>query len=117
DYRPSGAAEIRQAGTAFLAMRQRIERQITQRNALLAGVSADLRAPLASRRVIEFFGALPLEHFIEEGVPRSLARAVLAGQIPDEMLGSRAGGMQFGDWFSQLSARRSAMQAAMPRLR
>ncbi|MFM9745501.1 hypothetical protein ACKI2C_48950, partial [Streptomyces brasiliscabiei] len=47
DYRPSGAAEIRQAGTAFLAMRQRIERQITQRNALLAGVSADLRAPLA----------------------------------------------------------------------
>ncbi len=47
DYRPSGATEIRQAGTAFLAMRQRIERQITQRNALLAGVSADLRAPLA----------------------------------------------------------------------
>lgn len=47
DYRPSGATEIRQAGTAFLAMRQRIERQISQRNALLAGVSADLRAPLA----------------------------------------------------------------------
>ena len=45
-YRPSGADEIRRAGTAFLAMRQRIERQIEQRTMMLSGVSHDLRTPL-----------------------------------------------------------------------
>ena len=45
-YRPSGAEEVRRAGTAFLAMRQRIERQIDQRTMMLSGVSHDLRTPL-----------------------------------------------------------------------
>jgi len=45
-YRPRGAAEIRAAGTAFLEMRNRIERQRDQRTLLLSGVSHDLRTPL-----------------------------------------------------------------------
>ncbi|MCV6593755.1 MAG: ATP-binding protein [Silicimonas sp.] len=45
-YRPSGAAEVRSAGTAFLDMRDRIERQIEQRTLMLSGVSHDLRTPL-----------------------------------------------------------------------
>ncbi len=45
-YRPSGALEVRAAGTAFLDMRSRIERQIEQRTLLLSGVSHDLRTPL-----------------------------------------------------------------------
>lgn len=45
-YRPSGAAEVRVAGHAFLDMRNRIERQIEQRTLLLSGVSHDLRTPL-----------------------------------------------------------------------
>lgn len=45
-YRPRGAVEVRAAGTAFLDMRARIERQIEQRTQMLSGVSHDLRAPL-----------------------------------------------------------------------
>lgn len=45
-YKPSGAAEVRLAGLAFLDMRDRIERQIEQRTLMLSGVSHDLRTPL-----------------------------------------------------------------------
>lgn len=46
DYKVSGATEVRQAGWAFLDMRDRIERQIEQRTLMLSGVSHDLRTPL-----------------------------------------------------------------------
>jgi two-component system osmolarity sensor histidine kinase EnvZ len=46
DFKPSGATEVRQAGRAFLNMRDRILRHIQQRTAFLAGVSHDLRTPL-----------------------------------------------------------------------
>lgn len=45
-YWPSGATEVRIAGSAFLDMRARIERQIEQRTLMLSGVSHDLRTPL-----------------------------------------------------------------------
>ncbi|WP_164659192.1 ATP-binding protein [Tropicibacter sp. Alg240-R139] len=45
-YWPSGAIEVRAAGSAFLDMRARIERQIEQRTLMLSGVSHDLRTPL-----------------------------------------------------------------------
>lgn len=45
-YRPAGAVEVRSAGSAFLDMRARIERQIEQRTLMLSGVSHDLRTPL-----------------------------------------------------------------------
>lgn len=46
NYRPQGASEVRRAAQAFMEMRARIERQIEQRTAMLAGVSHDLRTPL-----------------------------------------------------------------------
>jgi len=46
DFRLEGAVEVRQAGRAFLLMRERLKRQIGQRTAMLAGVSHDLRTPL-----------------------------------------------------------------------
>jgi len=46
DYRPSGATEVRRAGYAFIAMRERIQRHVRQRTEMLAGVSHDLRTPL-----------------------------------------------------------------------
>lgn len=46
DFSPRGADEIRRAGLAFIQMRERIERQIEQRTAMLAGVSHDLRTIL-----------------------------------------------------------------------
>jgi len=46
DFSPRGAEEIRRAGLAFIQMRERIERQIEQRTAMLTGVSHDLRTIL-----------------------------------------------------------------------
>ena len=51
DFKPEGAAEVRQAATAFLRMRERIKRQITQRTEILAGVSHDLRTPLTRMKL------------------------------------------------------------------
>ncbi|MGB0498319.1 MAG: ATP-binding protein [Rubricella sp.] len=50
-FRPRGADEVRRAGAAFLAMRQRLERQIESRTAMLSGVSHDLRTPLTRMRL------------------------------------------------------------------
>ncbi|MEX0344292.1 MAG: ATP-binding protein [Rhizobiaceae bacterium] len=46
DFNPRGAEEVRRAGSAFIQMRERIERQIDQRTAMLTGVSHDLRTIL-----------------------------------------------------------------------
>jgi two-component system osmolarity sensor histidine kinase EnvZ len=45
-YSPRGADEVRRAGLAFIQMRERIERQMEQRTAMLAGISHDLRTIL-----------------------------------------------------------------------
>ncbi len=46
EFHPHGAREVRRAGYAFLEMRNRIERTIDQRTAMLSGVSHDLRTIL-----------------------------------------------------------------------
>ena len=51
NLKPEGAREIRQASAAFIAMRDRIQRQITQRTDMLAGVSHDLRTPLTRMKL------------------------------------------------------------------
>ena len=45
-FKPHGAREVRRAASAFLDMRERIQRHLDQRTALLASVSHDLRTPL-----------------------------------------------------------------------
>ena len=46
NFRPRGAREVRRAAVAFLEMKRRIERQMEQRTAMLAGVSHDMRTIL-----------------------------------------------------------------------
>ena len=50
-YSPGGANEVRAAGTAFLDMRARIERQTQSRTMMLSGISHDLRTPLTRLRL------------------------------------------------------------------
>lgn len=50
-YRPAGATEVRSAGTAFLDMRNRLERAGEQRRLMLSGISHDLRTPLTRLRL------------------------------------------------------------------
>ncbi len=57
NFKPEGATEVRQAAAEFLAMRDRISRQIQQRTDMLAGVSHDLRTPLTRMRLeLEMLG-------------------------------------------------------------
>ena len=51
DFKPEGATEIRQAAAAFDMMRDRIQRMISQRTEMLAGVSHDLRTPLTRMKL------------------------------------------------------------------
>ena len=51
EYKPSGAAEIRQAGYEFDRMRKRIERHLNQRSEMLSGISHDLRTPLTRMKL------------------------------------------------------------------
>lgn len=56
-FKVEGATEVRQAGQAFLDMSERIQRQISQRTAMLAGVSHDLRTPLTRLKLqLEMLG-------------------------------------------------------------
>ncbi len=71
DFHPRGATEVRQAGEAFLDMKDRIERHVEQRTAMLAGVSHDLRTILTRFRLeLAFLGdgpkVKPLKEDVEE---------------------------------------------------
>lgn len=71
DFVPRGAEEVRRAGFAFIQMRERIERQIEQRTAMLTGVSHDLRTILTRFRLqLALSGARldkdALEHDIDD---------------------------------------------------
>ena len=57
NFKLEGATEIRQTAAAFLIMRDRIQRQISQRTEMLAGVSHDLRTPLTRMKLaLELLG-------------------------------------------------------------
>lgn len=51
NFKPYGSSEVRKAGIAFIKMKERIQRQISERTRMLAGVSHDLRTPLTRMRL------------------------------------------------------------------
>ncbi len=60
NFKIEGAREVRQAGQAFLDMKTRIQRQVSQRTDMLAGVSHDLRTPLTRLKLqISMMGDSP----------------------------------------------------------
>jgi two-component system osmolarity sensor histidine kinase EnvZ len=51
DFKPYGATEVRRAASAFIQMRERIDRYVQQRTEMLAGISHDLKTPLTRIRL------------------------------------------------------------------
>lgn len=84
---------------------------------MLAGWGVDHRDPLADRRLIEFCLSLPTETFLHGGVPRGLARAVLADRLPPGVLNERRRGMQAVDWHEGMDAAREGFREEVGRLR
>ena len=50
-FKPYGSSEVRKAGIAFIKMKERILKQISERTQMLAGVSHDLRTPLTRMKL------------------------------------------------------------------
>ncbi len=52
DFKPYGSSEVRMAGMAFIEMKKRIIKQISERTQMLAGISHDLRTPLTRMKLM-----------------------------------------------------------------
>jgi len=69
EFKPSGAAEIRQAGYEFDRMRKRILRHLNQRSEMLSGISHDLRTPLTRMKLqTAFIKEKPLADRLTEDI-------------------------------------------------
>ena len=69
EFKPSGAAEIRQAGYEFDKMRKRIIRHSNQRSEMLSGISHDLRTPLTRMKLqIAFIKEKELANKLSEDI-------------------------------------------------
>ena len=69
EFKPSGAAEIRQAGFEFDKMRKRIIRHLNQRSEMLSGISHDLRTPLTRMKLqIAFIKEKELANKLSEDI-------------------------------------------------
>ncbi|MBI3445418.1 MAG: asparagine synthase [Magnetospirillum sp.] len=80
----------------------------------LSGI--DMRDPLLDRRLVELCLAIPERQFLLGGVPRSLARRVLAGLVPTEILAERRRGCQAADWYEGFASARPEIEAEITRL-
>jgi asparagine synthase (glutamine-hydrolysing) len=58
----------------------------------------ELLDPTASRDLIELCLTLPTEHYFHDGRPRQLARSLLAGRVPDSVVGEHRRGVQGQNW-------------------
>jgi len=137
-FKPYGAKEVRQAAQAFLAMKNRIQRYVEQRTALLASVSHDLRTPL-TRLKLELALAEPgarveamkadlaeMEHMIDEYLAfargeggEALERAPIAPLLSEVAEGAARAGAEVrvdADQDLAASIRPNAMKRALANL-
>jgi len=83
---------------------------------MLAGWQIDQRDPTADKRLIEYCLALPMEHFLGDGVPRLIGRRAFADRLPPRILDERRKGYQGADWHEGLDAARAEVAVEIERL-
>lgn len=71
--------------------------------ATLAGWGIDLRDPTSDVELIEYCLRIPIEQYIFNGVPRSLALRTLSDRVPPEVLREKRRGLQGADWHLNFS--------------
>jgi len=70
----------------------------------LAGWGLDVRDPTGDRRLVELCLSIPSEIYLAGGVPRALARRVLADRLPPVVVDETRKGFQGADWHEGLLA-------------
>lgn len=61
------------------------------------------RDPLGCRRITEFCFGIPDEHYMKDGVDRWLARRLMRGRLPNEILNFHQRGRQSADWHARFT--------------
>ncbi len=74
------------------------------------------REPLCDLRLLEFCFAVPNDQYLRNGVSRWLARRVLAGQAPPEVVNNPRCGAQAPDFLHRLAPRRAEFLATLEEL-
>ncbi|MBL8564827.1 MAG: hypothetical protein JNM89_03830 [Hyphomicrobiaceae bacterium] len=72
-------------------------------NSVRALYGIDFRDPLGDRHLVEWCLRVPPDQYWRNGVPRWLARRVMAGRLPNSILSNRMRGEPEADWHMQMS--------------
>ncbi|WP_445681335.1 asparagine synthetase B family protein [Radicibacter daui] len=73
----------------------------------------DLRDPLGYRPLLEFCLAIPPAQYLAQGMPRSLARRVLADRVPANVIGEARRGRQAPELSTTIWNNRQSLRAAL----
>jgi asparagine synthase (glutamine-hydrolysing) len=82
----------------------------------LGGWGIDYRDPTADKRLVEYCLSIPTEQYLQNGVPRALAKRALADRLPQAVLNERKRGYQAADWHEGVTAARVEIAAELDRL-
>jgi len=86
------------------------------RQGALAGWGLDVRDPTGDRRLIETCLSIPAEIYLAGGVPRGLARLVLADRLPPLVVDETRKGFQGSDWHEGVLAHWGALRDEVGRI-
>jgi asparagine synthase (glutamine-hydrolysing) len=77
---------------------------------VLAQWGLSIREPAADRRIVEYCLATPIEEFVRDGVPRSLARRAFSDRLPSIVTQNRVRGCQASDWYEAVNTARPEIE-------
>jgi asparagine synthase (glutamine-hydrolysing) len=76
----------------------------------------ETRDPTAYRPLVEFCLGIPDDQYLRNGINRRLARRMLKGKIPDEVVNETRFGTQCADWHLRLGRQRESLLAELDRM-
>ncbi|MGZ8997362.1 MAG: asparagine synthetase B family protein [Allosphingosinicella sp.] len=82
----------------------------------LGGWGIDVRDPTADQSLVELCLSIPAGQFLKDGVPRSLARRVLADRVPATVVEERRKGLQAIDWHEGVCAAHEEVRKEVERI-
>ena len=82
----------------------------------LGGWGVDVRDPTGDRKLVELCLSIPPGQYLKDGVPRSLARRVLADRLPAQLVEEKRKGLQAIDWHEGVSAARDEARVEVQRI-